>query len=95
MIPVHVGYTYTDICMRVAEEARAKHKPTTTAAAYDRLLRRKMADMCLKGVAGFDPIALLTTFDRELFEQACQHAEQKLAIHGSKYSSEGWRPNYS
>ena len=79
MLPMHVGCTHADICMRVAEEARRKQKQSTTAAAYDELLQKKLADMCIKGVADFDPAMLLSTFDREIFEQACQLADQKAS----------------
>ena len=93
MLPMHIGYTHADICMRVAEEAKARQKPTTTAAAHDQLLQKKMADMCVKGLSNFDPAHLMTTFDRELFEQACQHAEQKIA-NASKHPQEGWKQKF-
>ena len=75
MVPMHVGFAHMDICMRVAEEAKIRNKHICTAAAYDDLRQKTMAEMCLKGVSGFDVCQMLTTFDREVFERACQTAE--------------------
>ena len=93
MLPMYISYTHADICMRVDEEARARQKPTTTAVAYDHLLQKKIADMCVKGVLDFDPAVLMTTFDRELFEQTCQHAQQMIAF-SAKQSREGWKQKF-
>ena len=97
MLPMHVAMTHADICMRVAAEARSRGKHSTTAAAYDELVPKTLADMCLKGVSGFDPIKMLCTFDRELFEQAIQSADQRMFAarqHGSKSSSWDHKRNW-
>ena len=72
MISMHIGVTHADICMRVAEEARDRQKHNTTAAAYDEIIRKNLAEMSLKGVANSEPSIMLCTSDREIFEQACQ-----------------------
>ena len=88
MISMHIGVTHADICMRVAEEARNRQMHSTTAAAYDEIIRKNFAEMSLKGVANFEPSTLLCTFDREIFEQACQLADNRMALR-CKHGTEG------
>ena len=70
MLPMHIGATHADICMRVASEAKMRGKNIATAAAYDEIKQKCLAEMCLKGVSNFDPETTLANFDREAFEQA-------------------------
>ena len=91
MIPLPVGATHADICMRAAAEAKSKGKYATVAAAYDEIKQKQLSDMCLKGVSDFDPSAMLIQFDRETFEQACQLAESRMASNCRHGTADQWK----
>ena len=93
MVPFSSGMAHADVCMRVAAEARKRGKNTCTAAAYDQIRQKSLAEMCLKGVPDFDAAKSLCEFDREIFEQAIDMAESKTTVsarHGADNKS--WKP---
>ena len=86
MVPLNIGLAHADICMRAASEAREKGQHACTAAAYVELRQKALAEMCLKGASDFNIEQMLSTFDRETFEQACQTAETKTS-NGCKHNA--------
>ena len=91
MVPMHVAMTHADICMRVADEASKKGLGSLVAAAYDELKQKSMSEMCVKGAADWDPETILCSFDRELFEQACQMAEGKSSSGRNNWTKNDWK----
>ena len=87
--------------MRISYEAKAKGKVSTSAAAYDELVYRRMAQLSEKRVSDFDPVKALQCLERKIMEQAFQLAEtcmknndsdQKPHRKGSAQITGGWAP---
>ena len=96
MLPLSAGLAHMDICMRVAAEAKHKNRYSTSASAYDELLQSRTAELCLKGVDGFDPTAVFTKLDKEVMEQAFEVAEKRMKNgsaehHGHKAGWTKWQ----
>ena len=45
---------HLDVCLRVADECRAKQKPMAFGILYDEVARKEWADMARKNAPGFD-----------------------------------------
>ena len=90
MVSMPVAAAHADICMRVANDAKLKGKHATTAAVYDELLQKRLAETALKGVSDHDPTVSLTTFCRETFDQACDLADLRSRSDQSWKSKANW-----
>lgn len=71
--------THIDICLRLAEEARARKLPLGFGILYDELCRKQWAEAARAGVAGFSVDTACLGIDRDIVSRAEALQSQRMA----------------
>ena len=92
---------HLDICLRIAESAKAKGKKPALGMVYDEVARRQWAELA-RSNCGFDINRACLKIDEDLLSRAndvlevrTKKAQESRAVNNSGVSSNGYQSSYS